>query len=128
MAIMFNCASAVLLNWPGSVYHIRMALSANLTQHRLRVGMVGLGMIFEETYRPLFEQLHAEGLYRRDFGFVEVVLAAVASRTGTRAEHYKRQASGRIADFASYAGGEAIPGLIEHGVDVVCIATPDPRH
>ena len=48
--------------------------------------MVGLGMIFDETYRPLFEQLHAEGLYRRDFGLVEVELAAVASRTGSRGE------------------------------------------
>src|SRR5438105_15898337 len=101
MAIMFNCASAVLLNWPGSVYHIRMALSPNLTQHRLRVGMVGLGMIFEETYRPLFEQLHAEGMYRRDFGFVEVELAAVASRTGARAEACKKKVAGKIADFTS---------------------------
>ena len=54
-------------------------------QQRLRVGMVGLGMIFDETYRPLFEQLHREGLYRRDFGLVDVELAAVASRTGSRA-------------------------------------------
>src|SRR5690242_8661195 len=107
---------------------VRMRTAVNLKQNCLRVGMVGLGMIFEETYRPLFEQLHAEGLYRRDFGFVEIVLAAVASRTGTRAEHYKRQASGPVADFASYAGEDAVSRLLEHGVDVVCIATPDPRH
>ena len=100
----------------------------NLTHNRLRAGMVGLGMIFEDTYRPLFEQLHAEGLYRRDFGFVEVALAAVASRTGTRAEHYQRQSAGRIADFASFAGDDAVPRLLAHGVDVVCIATPDTRH
>src|SRR5207302_10400258 len=73
-------------------------------------------------------QLHAEGLYRRDIGFVEVVLAAVASRTGTRAEHYRRQAAGRVADFASFAGEDAVPQLLAHGVDVVCIATPDTRH
>jgi predicted dehydrogenase len=90
--------------------------------------MVGLGMIFEETYRPLFEQLHAEGLYCRDFGFVEVALAAVASRTGTRAEQYKRQAAGRVADFGSFAGGDAVSRLIGHGVDVVCMASPDTRH
>src|SRR5947207_1206266 len=107
---------------------VRMRTPVNLNQHCLRVGMVGLGMIFEETYRPLFEQLHAEGLYRRDFGFVEVALTAVASRTGTRAERYKRQASGRVADFASYAGCDTIHRLMEHGVDVVCVATPDPRH
>ena len=44
----------------------------NLNTHRLRAGMVGLGMIFDDTYRPLFERLHADGLYRRDFGFVGV--------------------------------------------------------
>jgi predicted dehydrogenase len=107
---------------------VRMRTPVNLNQHCLRVGMVGLGMIFEETYRPLFEQLHAEGLYRRDFGFVEISLTAVASRTGTRAEQYKRQASGRVTDFASYNGGDAIARLVGHGVDVVCVATPDPRH
>ena len=54
--------------------------------NRLRAGMVGLGMIFDETYRPLFEAAHREGIFRRDFGLVEVELAAVASRTGIRAE------------------------------------------
>ena len=105
-----------------------MHSAANLTPHRLRAGMVGLGMIFDETYRPLFEQLHAEGLYRRDFGLVEVELAAVASRTGSRAERYKRAAGGRIADFASFAGSDAVSRLVAHGVDAVCVATPDDRH
>ena len=45
-----------------------------LTHNRLRAGMVGLGMIFDETYRPLFQQLHAEGLYRHDFGFVDHIV------------------------------------------------------
>src|SRR5438874_6421488 len=96
-----------------------------LDTHRLRAGMVGVGMIFEETYRPLFEQLRAEGLYRRDFGLVEVALAAVASRTGRRAEQYQRQTAGRVADFASFAGDDAVPRLLAQGIDVVCIATPD---
>jgi predicted dehydrogenase len=95
---------------------------------RLRAGMVGLGMIFDETYRPLFEQLHAERLFRRDFGLVDVELTAVASRTGSRAERYKRSAGGRIADFASFSGSEAVGKLLAHGVDAVCIATPDDRH
>jgi predicted dehydrogenase len=105
-----------------------MRKPANLTEHRLRVGIVGLGMIFDETYRPLFEQLHAEGLYRRDFGLVEVELSGVASRTGTRAERYRRQAGHSIADFASFAGANAVRQLTAHGLDVVCIATPDDRH
>ncbi len=95
---------------------------------RLRAGMVGLGMIFDETYRPLFEQLHAEGLYRRDFGFVEVELAAVASRTGTRAERYRQSAAGKVADFVSFTGPDAAGQLAAQDLDVVCVATPDDRH
>jgi predicted dehydrogenase len=90
--------------------------------------MVGLGMIFEDTYRPLFEQLHSEGLFRRDFGPVGVELAAVASRTGARAERLRRSAAGRVADFASFAGPDAVSQLVRHGVEAVCIATPDDRH
>jgi predicted dehydrogenase len=102
-------------------------MKANLTQHRLRAGMVGLGMIFDDTYRPLFEQLHSEGLYRRDFGLVEIELAAVASRTGSRAERYKQAAAGRVAEFQSFAGPDAVRQLLPQ-VDVVCVATPDDRH
>jgi len=28
---------------------------------QLRAGMVGMGMIFDETYRPFFESVHAKG-------------------------------------------------------------------
>jgi predicted dehydrogenase len=90
--------------------------------------MVGLGMIFDDTYRPLFEQLRAEGLYGRDFGLVEVELAAVASRTGARAERYRQSVAGHLGDFASFAGPDAVPQLLAKGVDAVCIATPDDRH
>jgi predicted dehydrogenase len=90
--------------------------------------MVGTGMIFDETYRPMFEALHANGLYRRDLGAVDVVLAAVASRTGTRARRYKDQAAGRIADFTSFEGAGAVTDLLRSGTDFVCVATPDHRH
>jgi predicted dehydrogenase len=90
--------------------------------------MVGLGMIFDETYRPLFQQLHSEGLCRRDFGLIDVELAGVASRTGARAETLKREAAGRLAAFAGFAGPDAVKQLIQHGVDLVCVATPDDRH
>ena len=46
-------------------------MQTNLTQHRLRAGMVGMGMIFDDTYRPFFEQMHTEGLFRRDFVKIE---------------------------------------------------------
>jgi D-galacturonate reductase len=105
-----------------------MHASANLGRNRLRAGMVGLGMIFDETYRPLFEQLYAEGLYGRDFGLVDVELVAVASRTGTRGERLKQNAAGRLAPFANCKGPDAVAQLLVHGVDAVCIATPDDRH
>jgi predicted dehydrogenase len=99
----------------------------NLTAHRLLAGMVGLGMIFDETYRPLFQQLRAEGLYRRDFGFVEVELAAVASRTGTRAEQLRRDHGEWLGEFASFHGSDPVRSLLP-AVDAVCVATPDDRH
>jgi predicted dehydrogenase len=105
-----------------------MGSSPNLTEHHLRAGMIGLGMIFDDTYRPLFEQLHAEGLYRRDFGPVNVELSAVGSLTGARAEQYRKKYAGRIAKFASFIGSDAVKDLIAHRVDVVCVATPDDRH
>ncbi|MFN0055830.1 MAG: Gfo/Idh/MocA family protein [Planctomycetales bacterium] len=94
----------------------------------LRAGMIGMGMIFDETYRPFFERVHAEGLYDRRFGVVEVPLAAVASRTGTRAEQYRRAAGTRIAPFASVTGANPTDELLRSGVNFVCVATPDDRH
>ena len=91
--------------------------------------MVGLGMIFDDTYRPLFEQLHAEDLYHRAFGVVAVSLSAVASRTGGRAERYRQSLRGKVADFASYAGSDSVGQMLAaNDVDAVCIATPDDRH
>jgi D-galacturonate reductase len=106
-------------------YHDRM--STNLPR-TLRAGMIGMGMIFDETYRPFFEHAHANGLYRRDFGVIGVELSAVASRTGSRAEKYRKHAAAKIAPFVSYAGSDATKKLLAHGVDVVCVATPDDRH
>src|SRR5205823_11941115 len=96
--------------------------------NRLRAGIVGLGMIFDETYRPLVEQLHAEGLYRRDFGPVEIELTAVASRTGKRADEYRHRADDRIGPFVSCVEPDSVGQLLRQPVDVVCVATPDDRH
>jgi predicted dehydrogenase len=92
--------------------------------NRIRAGMVGLGMIFDETYRPMFEAAQRDGIYSREFGLVEVELAAVASRTGSRAERYR----GGLGSFQSFAGADAVPALLKTDVDVVCVATPDDRH
>ena len=89
--------------------------SPNLQNHTLRAGMVGMGMIFEETYRPMFEALHAGGLYRKDFGFAAVSLSAVATRTGARARAYKKEAVNRIADFTSFEGTDSVDRMIASG-------------
>ena len=90
--------------------------------------MVGMGMIFDETYRPFFERMHVEGMYRRDFGLIDVQLAAAATRTGVRAERYRKKAGGRIGSFVNFTGADALPGLLNQELNVVCIATPDDRH
>lgn len=96
--------------------------------HELRAGMVGIGMIFDETYRPFFEQVHASPLYAPAFGVCRVSLAAVASRTGSRAETYRRQSAGVLPPFASHTEPGAVEKLLGDGVDFVCVATPDNRH
>jgi D-galacturonate reductase len=111
-----------------TVHEEDIVQTANLNAHRLRAGMVGLGMIFEDTYRPLFEQLHREGLYRRDFGFVSVELSAAASRTGVRGERLRQSAGDRLGPFVNCSGNEAVEQLLAEPLDVVCIATPDDRH
>lgn len=96
--------------------------------HRLRAGMAGLGMIFDETYRPFFEQAGATGFFDPAFGVCSVDLAAVATRTGSRAEAYRRQAPPSLRDFQSHTGANSGLELAESNVDFVCVATPDNRH
>ena len=99
-----------------------------MDEKQLRVGMVGAGMIFDETYRPAFERLYREPLFSRRTGSVAVRLAAIASRTGSRARDYKRKASGRIGDFEIFTEPNSVGALFDHDVDIVCLATPDNRH
>jgi D-galacturonate reductase len=90
--------------------------------------MAGFGMIFDETYRPFFEQAAREGLFRKHTGLVNVKLSAAASRTGTRAERYLQAATPDVAGFKNYSGPNAVAALLRDDVDVVCVATPDDRH
>jgi len=99
-----------------------------MSSQQLRAGMVGLGMIFDETYRPFFERTQAEGLFDRRFGEVSVPLVAVASRTGSRADKYRAQAGAKIANFQSFAEPDGVRQLLAAGVDFACVATPDDRH
>jgi predicted dehydrogenase len=99
-----------------------------MNTNRLRTGMVGMGMIFDETYRPFFERVQSQGLFRRSFGLVDVELIAAATRTGSRAERYRQQAVDRAAPFRSFAGPNSVREMLASGIDIACIATPDDRH
>jgi len=90
--------------------------------------MVGLGMIFDETYAHLFEAVHAEGLFQRRTGLVEVELTSAATRTGSRGITLLAQQRPGLSAFVNCYGPRAIEELLAVGVDAVCIATPDDRH
>jgi D-galacturonate reductase len=90
--------------------------------------MIGVGMIFEETYRPFFGAVRRNPLYDPQTGLVGVALAAVASRTGARAAQYASDPNSALGRFANYAGPEAVTDLLASGIDAVCVATPDDRH
>lgn len=91
--------------------------------------MIGIGMIFDETYRPFFEQAQADGgIYDPRFGLCAVELTGVASRTGTRAEAYRKAAPGKLGQLASFSGTDSAAQLLKTDVDFVCVATPDNRH
>ncbi len=94
-------------------------------EHRLRAGMVGLGMIFDETYRPAFERLRRCPLHEPGVGVCQVELASVASRTGKRAAQYRRA---ELGSFESLTEPDAVGKLLATDVDLVCVATPDNRH
>jgi predicted dehydrogenase len=91
--------------------------------------MVGVGMIFEETWWPMFQQVHREGLFQRTTGLVEVELAALASRTGKRAAGYVREAERLgMPAIRNLVGADTIEQMLAAPIDVVCVATPDDRH
>lgn len=87
-----------------------------------------MGMIFDETYRPFFEDAYVRGLYDRSFGDVDVALQAVATRTGRRAEAYKAAAGDQITDFHSFSGEDAVAKMLQSDLTFACVATPDDRH
>ena len=105
-----------------------MPSASHLAEEVLHVGMVGMGMIFDETYRPFFEAVERRPLYDPGFGVSRISLRAVASRTGRRAEAYRQQAPSGVASFESFHGDDAVEQLLKSGVDIVCVATPDDRH
>jgi len=105
-----------------------MANSTELiSSHTLRAGMAGMGMIFDETYAPLFEDAH-RGLYDPAFGVCRVEFAATATRTGRRAESFRERAGETFSSFESFREPGSVEAMLGSDVDFVCVATPDDRH
>lgn len=90
--------------------------------------MVGFGMIFDETYRPVFEHSRNEPLFSSATGPVVVRLCAVATRTGARADKYLATEHGQFWPFTNLSGQQAVDQLVASDIHAVCVATPDDRH
>ncbi len=103
-------------------------MNTTLTHNTIRTGMVGFGMIFDETYRPFFEQLGHHGFYRPHFGTVRVPLVAAATRTGSRVEHFRQSAPPALSQIRNFSGPSSVTQLLASDIHAVCIATPDDRH
>ena len=91
----------------------------------LRGGMVGMGMIFDETYAPFFEAA-GNGVYDRTTGAFRVELSGAATRTGDRAAAYAKRRG--LAAFGNHTGGNAVGDLLSSGIDFLCVASPDDKH
>jgi D-galacturonate reductase len=103
-------------------------MTSNSARAQVRAGMVGMGMIFDDTYRPFFENVKVRGLYDRSFGDVDVPLVAVATKTGQRADRYQKQAKSQGIEFQNFRGDDSVQDLLKQNLTFACVATPDNRH
>src|SRR5262245_47234753 len=94
----------------------------------IRAGMVGFGLIFDDTYRAVFESAVHRPLYSLQTGPVRLRLAAAATRTGSRAGRLLADPALPVGRFDNFAGPDAAERLAASAVDAVCVATPDDRH
>lgn len=91
----------------------------------LRVGMAGLGMIFEETYLPVFDRLAACPLNDPAIAQQSVRLAATLTRTGARARKFAGHPAFALTQH--FTASDDLQAFL-NSVDAVCVATPDDRH
>ena len=91
----------------------------------LRLGLAGLGMIVDETYRPLLRDLLERPLLMPNRELVDIRIDAVASRTGAKAVAIAAELNPKLVSFIGSTAGLQ---LALSDVDIVAVATPDHRH
>ncbi|QDU21129.1 Gfo/Idh/MocA family protein [Urbifossiella limnaea] len=101
---------------------------ANPAAPSLDVGLVGFGMIVDETYRPCFDALARSPLFLPATGPVRVRLTAAATRTGARVARFLRDTGTPPDAFDNLVGDDAAERLARSPVRAVCVASPDDRH
>ena len=100
----------------------------NASTHTLNVGMVGLGMIFQETYQPLLYKSDRSAVIT-DSLTVKLKLHSSLTRTGTRAEQLLQDSPKSDSSFTSYVGDAQADNFFhDPDLHLVVIATPDSRH
>jgi D-galacturonate reductase len=94
----------------------------------ITTGLVGFGMIVDETYRPCLEALARSPLYLPAAGPVGVRLVAAATRTGIRVARYLCDTGTPPEAFANFVGEHSFEELARSPIQAVCVASPDDRH
>jgi len=93
----------------------------------LHLGMAGLGMIFEETYLPVFLELARKPIWIPGAGPVTCQFDHLYSRTGSRGSMILDKHGKDLGNPGNHAtSGPALPGLDD--LHALMIATPDNRH
>jgi predicted dehydrogenase len=106
-----------------------MTQNISLPNPVLAAGMVGFGMIFDETYRPFFEAAASCPIYSPVTGPVSVRLHAAATRTGARVKRFLEAGTRNpLGSLKNIHGINCVQELLTEPVDAICVATPDDRH
>lgn len=112
----------------GKINTYRFLWGYFMQNQQLRFGMAGLGMIFEETYLPVFLQASEMPLWSQKTGPVTVSLDALYSRTGIRGNKIISLHGINLGNPKNYLvnSSSSLHGL--NALDALIVATPDDRH
>ena len=105
-----------------------MTQALSTVTNTLRAGMVGMGMIFDETYRPFFERRTRRAFMVRRLGCAAWNWRRWRAGRGSGRSSIGRRRGSGLRSFRAFSEPDSIGQLLKSGVDFVCVATPDDRH